>query len=126
MPTFTVDEEKAREINEREDKGTPACSTMLIVVEDVHYDPTAEVRTRGVAHYTFSSDNATRAEQMAALNTARDDTEIQREATKKASEARRAKIEERRKEIAQKKRKREADKFLSGLELEFGNGIGGM
>jgi len=23
MPTFTVDEEKAREINEREDKGTP-------------------------------------------------------------------------------------------------------
>lgn len=95
-------------------------------MEDVHYDPTAEVRTRGVAHYTFSSDNATRAEQMAALNTARDETEIQREATKKASEARRAKIEERRKEIAQKKRKREADKFLSGLELEFGNGIGGM
>ena len=109
MPTFTVDEDKVREINEREDK-----------VEDVHYDPTAEVRTRGVAHYTFSADNATRAEQMAALNTARDETELQREATKKASEQRRAKIEERRREIQSKKRKREADKFLSGLNLEFG------
>jgi Domain of unknown function (DUF4078) len=89
-------------------------------VEDVHYDPNAEVRTRGVAHYTFAADNATRAEQMAALNTARDETEVQREATKKASVARRAKIEERRKEIAAKKRKREADKFLSGLQLDLG------
>lgn len=115
MPTFTVDEEKVREIQEREDK-----------VEDVHYDPTAEVRTRGVAHYTFSSDNATRAEQMAALNTARDETEIQREATKKAAETRRQKIEERRREIANKKRKREADKFLSGLQLEFGDMSGGQ
>ena len=93
-------------------------------MEDVHYDPNAEVRTRGVAHYTFAADNATRAEQMAALNTARDETEAQREATKKASEARRAKIEERRREIAAKKRKREADKFLSGLQLEFGDGKG--
>ena len=93
-------------------------------MEDVHYDPNAEVRTRGVAHYTFAADNATRAEQMAALNTARDETEAQREATKKASEARRTKIEERRREIAAKKRKREADKFLSGLQLEFGDGKG--
>ena len=88
-------------------------------MEDVHYDPNAEVRTRGVGHYTFSADNAVRAEQLAALNTARDETEQQREAAKKASELRRAKIEERRKEIASKKRKREAEKFLSELGLEM-------
>jgi hypothetical protein len=88
-------------------------------VEDVHYNPNAEIRNRGVGHYTFSSDNATREEQMAALNTARDETEQQREETKKVSELRRAKIEERRKEIATKKRKRDADKFLSELGLEL-------
>jgi Domain of unknown function (DUF4078) len=88
-------------------------------VEDVHYNPNAEIRSRGVGHYIFSADNATREEQMTALNTARDETELQREATKKASELRRAKIEERKKEIAEKKRKREADKFLSGLGLEL-------
>jgi hypothetical protein len=88
-------------------------------VEDVHYDPNAEIRSRGVGHYTFSTDNAARAEQMAALNAARDETEMQREATKKASELRRAKIEERKKEIADKRRKKEAEKFLSGLGLEM-------
>ena len=88
-------------------------------MEDAHYDPNSEVRNRGVGHYTFSTDNAVRAEQMAALNTARDETEIQREAAKKAADVRKAKIEERRKEIAGKKRKREAEKFLSGLGLEM-------
>ena len=88
-------------------------------MEDVHYNPNAEIRNRGVGHYTFSSDNATREKQMEALSTARDETEQQREAAKKASELRRTKIEERRKEIAVKKRKREADKFLSGLGLEL-------
>lgn len=94
-------------------------------MEDVHYNPNAEVRNRGVGHYAFAADNTTRAEQMNALNTARDETEMQREAVKKASELRRAKIEERRKEIANKKRKKEADKFLNGLELEIGPQLGG-
>jgi hypothetical protein len=57
---------------------------------------------------------------MTALKTAREVTEQQRETARKAAEARRQKIEERRKEIAGKKRKRQADTFLSGLELEFG------
>ena len=61
---------------------------------------------------------------MSALNAARDDTDQQREATKKASEVRRAKIEERRKEIASRKRKREADKFLDGLGLEINGQLG--
>lgn len=61
---------------------------------------------------------------MEALNTARDETEQQREATKRASDLRRAKIEERRKEIAGKKRKREAEKFLSGLGLEIERELG--
>ena len=26
MPTFTVDEDKVREIHEREDKGSPSCT----------------------------------------------------------------------------------------------------
>ena len=58
---------------------------------------------------------------MTALNTAREETEQQRETAKKAAEARRQKIEERRKEIAGKKRKRQAETFLSGLELELGD-----
>jgi len=109
MPTFMPDPDKVWEINNREDK-----------VEHVHYNPNSEIRSRGVGHYTFSEDNEKRAEQMADLNKARDETEVQREAAKKAAELRRAKIEERRKEIAGKKRKREADKFLSGLGLEMG------
>jgi len=121
MPTFTPDPDKVWEINNREDKGRPSKRSLLIIVEDVHYNPNAEIRNRGVGHYTFSSDNATRQEQMASLNIARDETEQERETAKKASELRRAKIEERRKEIAGKKRKREADKFLSGLELELNN-----
>ena len=88
-------------------------------MEDVHYDPNAEVRSRGVGHYTFSADIKSRAEQMASLNEARDETEQQRTAAQKAADARLAKIEERRKEIAGKKRKREAEKFLSGLELDL-------
>ena len=132
MPTFQLDEDKVREINEREDKGNPpplhtptSTKTNVFVVEDVHYDPTAEVRSRGVGHYTFSADNKSRAEQMTALNEARDETEQQRTAAQKAAETRRIKIEERRKEIAGKKRKREAEKFLSGLDLDLGSSNSG-
>ena len=92
-------------------------------MEDVHYNPNAEIRSRGVGHYTFSTDNVTRQEQMAALNVARDETELQRENAKRASEIRKVKIEERRKEIAEKRRKREADKFLSGLGMEMGRNM---
>jgi Domain of unknown function (DUF4078) len=91
----------------------------LTKVEDIHYDPTAEVRSRGVGHYTFSADNTARAEQMAALNTARDETEQQREAAKKASEIRRQKIQERQKEITNRRRKKEAEKFLNRLGLDM-------
>jgi hypothetical protein len=126
MPTFTPDEDKVWEINNREEKGNLFTRSRLMIVEDVHYNPNGEVRNRGVGHYAFAADNATRAEQMNALNTARDETEIQREAAKRASELRRAKIEERRKEIANKKRKKEADKFLSGLELDIGPQLGGQ
>jgi len=127
MPTFQLDEDKVRQINEREDKGTLSIvsAKLILVVEDVHYDPTAEVRSRGVGHYTFSADNKSRSEQMTALNEARDETEQQRTAAQNAAEARRAKIEERRKEIAGKKRKREAEKFLSGLELDLGSSNSG-
>jgi hypothetical protein len=91
-------------------------------VEETHYNPNGEIRTRGVGHYTFSTDETTRQEQMAALNKVRDETEVQREATKKAADARRAKIEERRKEIAGRKRKKDVDKFLTELGLELGGG----
>lgn len=94
-------------------------------MEDTHYDPNAEIRTRGVGHYTFSVDETTRQEQMTALKTARDETEMQREAATRAAEARRAKIEERRKEIMSRKRKREADRFLSELGLELAGENGG-
>jgi Domain of unknown function (DUF4078) len=86
-------------------------------VEDIHYDPTAEVRTRGVGHYTFSKDSEERKEQMESLNTARDETELARSETQKANDTRRAKIEQRKKDIAEKKKKKEVDKFLDGLEL---------
>jgi hypothetical protein len=55
------------------------------------------------------------------LNRARDETEHERTAVQKAEDIRRAKIEERRKEIAVKNGKREAEKFLSGLDLELGS-----
>ena len=62
---------------------------------------------------------------MAALNEARDETDKQRTTAQLAAEVRRAKIEQRRKEIAGKKRKREAEKFLSGLDLDFGTSSSG-
>ena len=136
MPTFTVDENKVWEINSREDKGPPPhspppnphsfqFSSDVLIVEDTHYNPNGEIRTRGVGHYTFSADEAARQEQMTALNAARDETEMQRETARKAAEARRAKIEERRQEIVGRKRKREAEKFLSELGLELGGENGG-
>ena len=112
MPMFMPDPDKVWEINNKEDK-----------VEDVHYDPNSEIRSRGVGHYTFSQDNEKRAEQMSELNKALDETEVELEAAKKAAEVRRAKIEERRKEIAAKRRKKEADKFLSGLGMELGQDL---
>jgi Domain of unknown function (DUF4078) len=124
MPTFTPDEEKAWEINNTEDKGIPPLYplTNALLVQDTHYDPNAEIRTRGVGHYTFSTDESARAAEMAALNAAREKTETERQQAKKAADTRRAKIEERRREIADKKRKREADRFLSGLGLELQGG----
>lgn len=123
MPTFVPDEEKAWEINNTEDKGptSPQLSDSSLV-EDTHYDPNAEIRTRGVGHYTFSTDSSARAAEMADLNAARDKTEAEREQAKRAADTRRAKIEDRRREIADKKRKREADRFLSGLGLELQGG----
>jgi len=59
---------------------------------------------------------------MAALNAARDKTEREREQAKRAAETRRAKIEERRREIVGRKRKKEAERFLSGLGLDLQNG----
>jgi len=45
----------------------------------VHYDGTREIRTKGVAFYQFSQDEELRQQQMTDLQSARAETEYERE-----------------------------------------------
>ncbi|OLL25442.1 hypothetical protein NEOLI_002940 [Neolecta irregularis DAH-3] len=63
-----LDDKKMKEILEEPD-----------TVPEVHYDGTREIRTKGVAFYQFSQDEELRQQQMADLQSARAETEYERE-----------------------------------------------
>jgi hypothetical protein len=80
------------------------------------YDGSKEVRSKGVGFYQFSGVREERDEQMEALGKERDET-VRRQAERKARKERREKdVEERRRAIKERRGKREADRFLEGLE----------
>ncbi|KAL9112190.1 MAG: hypothetical protein Q9227_003567 [Pyrenula ochraceoflavens] len=88
--------------------------------EDVHYDASAEVRTKGTGFYNFSKDKATRAQELDALEVERLQTERAKAEKEEKKQARRRELEQRKKELQQQKGKKQADRFLDSLQQGMG------
>ena len=88
--------------------------------EEVHYDATKEVRSKGVGFYQFSKDKDARDREMRQLEKDREET-IRREREREERKQKKLnELEERRKRIKAKRGEREADGFLRSLESELG------
>ena len=83
--------------------------------EEVHYDASKEVRSKGVGFYNFSRDKEGRQREMEALEKERQETERGRKEREERVEKRKKEIEDRRRKIEEKRGKKLADDFLSGL-----------
>ncbi|KZF22092.1 hypothetical protein L228DRAFT_283278 [Xylona heveae TC161] len=88
--------------------------------EEVHYDASKEVRTKGVGFYGFSKDQQGRKKEMESLEKERQETEKGRREKDERKERRKAEIEERRRKIREQRGKNQAEKFLDGLNQSFG------
>ena len=88
--------------------------------EEVHYDASAEVRSKGVGFYSFSKDRQGRKQEMDELERERLETEKTRKETAEKQEKRKAILEERRRKIKEKRGERQADQFLDGLASDLG------
>ncbi|MCJ1312343.1 hypothetical protein MMC25_006017 [Agyrium rufum] len=84
--------------------------------EEVHYDATKEVRTKGVGFYAFSKDKEGREKEMENLEMERIETERRKEERVAKKNRRKREIEERRKILRAKRDAMEADRFLQGLD----------
>ena len=84
--------------------------------EEVHYDATKEVRSKGVGFYSFSKDSEGRKNEMEALERERAGTEKGRREREERKEKRKREVEERRKIIAHKREQRLAQNFLDSLD----------
>ncbi|MDI1492962.1 MAG: hypothetical protein OHK93_004746 [Ramalina farinacea] len=95
--------------------------------EEVRYDASKEVRSKGVGFYNFSRDKEGRERELGELGVERAETERVRGEREEVGEKRRRVREERRREIEEVRRrkeaKKEADRFLDGLDV--GGGVGG-
>ena len=85
--------------------------------EEVHYDASKEVRSKGVGFYHFSQDAEARKTEMDALGEEREETERLRKEREERKEKKRKDMEERRKMIEQKRGKKLADQFLAELDV---------
>ena len=83
--------------------------------DEVHYDASKEVRSKGVGFYNFSRDKEGRQREMEALEKEREQTERGRKEREERVEKRKKEIEERRRIIGEKREKKLADAFLDGL-----------
>ena len=84
--------------------------------EEVHYDASKEVRSKGVGFYAFSQDKEGRQKEMEGLERERGETERMKKEREERKEAKKRQIEERRREIGKKREKNLADAFLRGME----------
>ncbi|MCJ1325438.1 hypothetical protein MMC10_002101 [Thelotrema lepadinum] len=90
--------------------------------EEVHYDASKEVRSKGVGFYQFSKDKEGREREMRQLEKEREET-VKREKEREERKQKKLRdIEERRKKIKEKRGEREVDGFLKSLESELGGG----
>ncbi|MCJ1417287.1 hypothetical protein MMC32_003629 [Xylographa parallela] len=88
--------------------------------EEVHYDASKEVRTKGVGFYAFSGDKEGRRREMEGLARERAETERRARERGEKREGRRKEVEERRRVVREKRERGMAERFLEGLELEGG------
>lgn len=84
--------------------------------DEVHYDASKEVRSKGVGFYSFSKDSEGRKREMEALERERAETERGRKQREERKEAKKKQVEERRKAIAAKRGEKMADRFLESLD----------
>ena len=84
--------------------------------EEVHYDASKEVRSKGVGFYAFSRDSEGRKKEMEALEREREETERGRREREERKEKRRREVEERKRVIEKKRGERLAERFLSSLD----------
>ncbi|PQE24560.1 Coiled-coil domain-containing protein [Rutstroemia sp. NJR-2017a WRK4] len=87
-----------------------------------HYEADAEVRRRGTGFYAFSKDEKVREEEMRGLEELRRGTEEVRRGREEGKERRRREVEERRRVLGEKRARRQAERFLEGLDVEGGLG----
>lgn len=85
--------------------------------EEVHYDASSEVRSKGVGFYAFSKDGEGRKREMEALRREREETERGKREREERKERRRRELEERRRVIEEKRGERLAERFLDGLDV---------
>lgn len=85
--------------------------------EEVHYDASSEVRSKGVGFYAFSKDGEGRKREMEALRREREETERGKREREERKERRRREVEERRRVIEEKRGERLAERFLDGLDV---------
>ncbi|KAK6003592.1 hypothetical protein QM012_009363 [Aureobasidium pullulans] len=87
---------------------------------DTHFDSSKEIRQKGVGFMQFSLDDQERNRQFENLEMERAETERVRSEREKRIKDRKDEIERRRNAIRQKRGKKEADDFLTGLGQELG------
>lgn len=84
--------------------------------EEVHYDASKEIRTKGVGFYSFSKDAEGRKREMDELEREREETEKNRKAREERLKKRKEAVEKRKKAVAEKRAEILAERFLDGLD----------
>lgn len=84
--------------------------------EEVHYDASKEVRTKGVGFYSFSKDAEGRKREMDQLEREREETERNRKEREERLKKRKEALERRKKVVEEKRVEMLAERFLDGLD----------
>lgn len=89
--------------------------------EEVHYDASKEVRSKGVGFYAFSQDKEERTIEMKGLEREREETEKAKREREERKERKKREIEERKREIGKRREEKLADRFLREFDVEEGS-----
>ncbi|MCJ1466434.1 hypothetical protein MMC07_005053 [Pseudocyphellaria aurata] len=84
--------------------------------EEVHYDASKEIRTKGVGFYLFSKDAEGRKREMNELDREREETERNRKEREERLRKRKEAIEKRKKAVTEKRVAMLAERFLDALD----------
>lgn len=110
-PDATIAQQMAELAAKRDKELTPP--------PDVHFDGRAEVRQRGMGFFNFSKDEQERREQMARMESERQETERVRRDRREQVEKRKEMIRNKKQAILQKRTKGQAERFLDQLGAEL-------